>query len=304
MPTDRTRPIGTAIEGWASHDLVGRAGPIDDNATLLDLQMRPRCGVMVLVIHGLVGILASLSLFAQNEPENSFGRFQGHFVDTSGGAIAAIVRVVRADTNAVVLRFRANDDGSFRTGPLIPGPHLVTGFATGFRRRELQNLTIKAGHINELGKITLDLAGCDAPGTNCDYFGEVPNSARRIVAEAYITMEPSCTATLDRKIEVVCPERAGKLAMSAKGEISLVERNDTLFLIPGDGAAISSLQGSNADCSAVTYRHEDIAVVGLGPGVDFCVRTKRGLIAHVFFTDDVEAGSTSVALWYVTRKPR
>jgi hypothetical protein len=77
-----------------------------------------------------------------------------------------------------------------------------------------------------------------------------------------------------------------------------------LYLIALNGAALSKPEASTSDGSGVTYGNDRLAVVGLGPGVDFCVRTKRGSVSHAFFTYDVEKESTAIALWYVTRKRR
>ncbi|MGH9632542.1 MAG: carboxypeptidase-like regulatory domain-containing protein [Bryobacteraceae bacterium] len=243
-----------------------------------------------------------LPLVAQIDAETPQGRLRGHVVDASGGAIPAIIRVIRPDTNTVVLRFRAEEDGTFQTGPLAPSVYSLTAFSQGFRRRELRKIVIKPGHIADLGEITLDISGCDTPGTNCDYIGEVPDRVKRIIAESNVTLRPTCAVDLDRKGETVCPEQEDDIQMARDSDIRLAKLNGTLYLVAVNGAALSEPYASTSDCSRVTYGNDSIPVVGLGPGVDCCVRTKRGSVSHVFFTEDVENESTTVALSYVTRR--
>jgi hypothetical protein len=78
--------------------------------------------------------------------------------------------------------------------------------------------------------------------------------------------------------------------------------NGTLNLVAVNGAALSTLYPATSDCSHIAYGDDRIPVVGLVPGVDFCVRTNRGFVAHVFFTDDIENQTATVPIWYVTRR--
>jgi hypothetical protein len=86
------------------------------------------------------------------------------------------------------------------------------------------------------------------------------------------------------------PGGAGRYPESAGLDIRLAKENGILYLIAVNGVALSKPDASTSDCSGVTYGNDRIAVVGLGPGVDFCVRTKRGSVSHAFFTDDVREG--------------
>jgi hypothetical protein len=103
---------------------------------------------------------------------------------------------------------------------------------------------------------------------------------------------------------MICPELEGGVLKAPDSDLRLAEENGTLYLLPVNGAALSQSNALTSGCSGVTFRNERFGVVGLGQGVDFCVRTKDGSVSHVFFTDDVENQSTTVALWYVTRKRR
>lgn len=243
--------------------------------------------------------LAAIVL-AQIDPGTSQGRLQGHVVDSGGAAIPAIIRLIDPETKNLLVRVRANEDGAFQTG-LAPGVYSFTAFSVGFRRRDLAKIVIKAGHVTDLGKIVLNFSGCDSPGMNCDYVGDIPEHNKRIIAQYYVTLSVQCAVDLDSKGETVCPEQRDDVLRSKDADIRLTKENGALYFTPLNKAALSRPNASTSDCLDSTYENERIAVVGLGPGVDFCVTTKRGAVAHVFFTDDVASHSTAVALWYVTR---
>ena len=250
----------------------------------------------------MLSAMLSVGLLPQMDGREAHRQLQGRVIDTSGGAIPAIIRVIQQDTHTVVLRFRAQEDGSFQRGSLSPGVYSLTAYSNGFRRHEVRNIVIEAAHVTDLGVITLDLSGCDAPGTNCDYFGEVPDSVKRIMTETYVTLKLGCGVNLDRKNETLCPEQNDAIQRKRSADIRLVRENAILYLVSVSGAQISAAYASNTDCSGVTYGTDHLAVAGLGPGVDFCVTTKRGSVSHVFFTDDLDNQSTAASLWYVTRK--
>ncbi len=248
----------------------------------------------------MLGAVLVLPLLAQTDSANSAGRFQGTVVDPEGAAVRAIVRVLQQPTGAAILKFNASDSGAFQTDPLPAGVYSLTFFSPGFRRRDLRNIAIEAGRTTSLGEIRLDLSGCDTPGTNCDYFGGVPDSVKRIIAEGNVVLALRCVADLDRKGEPVCPDRDG-VTRAPNADIGLVKENSIVYIVAENGAALSTAEPPKSDCSRATYGNTRLPVAGLGPGVDFCVRTKRGSISHVFFTDDVENENTAVSLWYVTR---
>ena len=248
----------------------------------------------------ILGAVLLLPVLAQTDPTHSAGRFQGTVVDPAGGAVQAIVRVLQQPTGSAIFTFNATNSGAFQTDPLPAGVYSLTFSSPGFRRRDLRNVAIEAGRITALGEITLDLSGCDAPGTNCDYFGEVPESVKRIIAEGNVVLTLGCVADLDRNGEPVCPGRHG-IRKAPNADIGLAKENSTVYLVAWNGAALSTAEPPPSDCSRVIYGNTRLAVAGLGPGVDFCLRTKRGFVSHVFFTNDVKNESTAVSLWYVTR---
>jgi len=247
----------------------------------------------------ILGAVLSFPILAQIHSANSNGRFQGTVVDVAGGGVRAVIRVLQQPAGSVILSFNATDTGAFQTDHLPPGAYSIIFFSPGFRRRELRNVVIGAGRTTALGEIRLDLAGCDNPGTNCDYFGPAPDSVKRIVEKANVVLRLRCAVDLDRKGEPGCLSRGGTRVPNA--DIRLARENATLYLVAENNAAISTAEPPASDCSLVMAGNNRLAVAGLGPGVDFCVRTNRGSVSHVFFTDDVENESTAVSLWYVTR---
>jgi len=255
---------------------------------------------MVHVRSVMLGSVLVLPLLAQTDAANSAGRFQGRVVDTEGGAVRATIRVLQQPTGAPILSLNATDTGAFRTDPLPAGVYSMTFFSPGFRRRDLRNVAIEAGRTTAVGEIRLDFWGCDAPGTNCDYFGPVPDSVKRIIVQAKVFLTLGCVADLDREREPVCPGRRG-VTRARSADIGLANENSTLYVVAKNGAAFSIAEPPTSDCSRATYGNTRLAVAGLGLGVDFCVRTNRGSFAHVFFTDDAGNENTGLSLWYVTR---
>lgn len=255
------------------------------------------------MLPGLLSAALLLLPLPQIDPGTQQSQLRGHVVGASGGPIPATIRLIDPGTKAVVLRFRAKEDGTFETGPLKPSVYALTAFAQGFRRRELRKVVIEPGHITDLGEIALDFSGCDMPGMICDYFGEVPEDVRRIIAQSHVTL-PRCAVDLDREGVKTCPERDNAGPGVRDSDLRLAKENGTLYLVAMNGAALSTPYVATSDCSGIAYGSKRIAIAGLGPGVDFCVRTKRGSVSHVFFTDDVGNESTTVTLWFVTRKRR
>jgi hypothetical protein len=252
----------------------------------------------------MLSVIVFLSFLLQADAVGTQGGVRGHVVDASGGAIPALIRVIRPDNNAVVIRLKAQDDGSFATSALNPGVYSLTAYAQGFRRREVRNIAIRAGHPTDLGQIRLDLSGCDTPNTNCDYFGDAPNGIKQLIASSGVTLDVSCAVDLDRKSEPLCSKAADIIVSPRQVDIRVARENGTLYLVAMNGATLSKPDAATSDCSGVTFGTKRIQVIGFGHGVDVCVRTNRGSVSHVFFTEDIENNSSTVALWYVTRKGR
>lgn len=252
---------------------------------------------------GIVTAVFWLTLLLQTDPAGSQSRVKGHAVDSSGAAIPAVIRVIRPDNHALVVRLQAQDNGAFETSSLPPGVYSLTVFAPGFRRREFRHIAVRSGQLVDLGQIRLDLSGCDTPGTNCDYFGEVPKEVKRIIVSISVTLKLSCAVDLDGKAEPVCQVTADAVD-PRQADLRLARENGSIYLVAVNGATLCNPEAATTDCSGVTFGSQRIEVAGMGPGVDFCVKTKHGSVSHVFFTGDIENETSRVPLWYVTRKGR
>jgi Carboxypeptidase regulatory-like domain len=104
------------------------------------------------------------------------GQIKGRVVDVTGAELPAFVRIIQADTAAVVSCDRTDHSGSFQTGSLADGSYSVTTWTQGFRRRELSSVIIENDTVTDLNKIQLEFSGCDAPGMNCYYVTAISKS--------------------------------------------------------------------------------------------------------------------------------
>lgn len=229
-------------------------------------------------------LLLSLPLHAQQA-----GRLTGRIVDVTNAPVPALIGVVEADRGAVVQRLSTDSTGAFTTNPLPPGTYSLTAHASGFRRRDLHTLTVRSGETADAGAIQLDVASCDSPGVICDYFGPPPEDVKRIVERQQIELKLASTVDLD-------PPGQSDLGLTR-------DDNGALHLTALNSAKIASPDNSAGDCRHAKWTEARLAITGLGPGIDFCVKTKRGNIAHAFFTEDVDPTAGTVHLWYVTRRP-
>lgn len=122
------------------------------------------------------------------------------------------------------------------------------------------------------------------------------------MGEGILKMKLRCAVDLDAKGKLYCPQPRDRRA-SGNLDMRLTKYGGDLFLVAENGAAMSIPNSAHGDCRDAKYREASVRVNGLGPRVDFCVRTKLGGIAHVFFVEDVERESPEISLWHVTRKP-
>ncbi|MBL0158224.1 MAG: carboxypeptidase regulatory-like domain-containing protein [Bryobacterales bacterium] len=252
--------------------------------------------------------LALLSIAAMSQtiqPAASGGRIQGRVAGVSGGAIAAVIRIIPTGSDVVVLRVRGEQNGMFRTEPLPAGSYTVTAWSQGFRRRELTGVAVRHEAETNLGDILLDISGCDAPGVMCDSFGlTAPNPEKTVTSSGYLRLKLACGADFETGGKVHCPETvAGQEQAPLKGVDLQFEKNGVhLSLAAVDGASLSRPISSGFDCHGAKFGEDKLRIETLGMGVDFCVRTKRGAMSHVFFTNDVDRQDTEIVLWHVTRK--
>jgi hypothetical protein len=215
-------------------------------------------------------------------------QIRGRVVDPTGAGIPAEVKILESGTGAIVHTATAAQSGGFRSGALPAGSYTVRLWNPGFRRRDLARFVVEEGRTIDLGDIRLDLAGCDAPGTSCDWITTdavpepVPAWLKNVVAQGYLNMKLGST--------------------SPEVHLQFQKEGTILLLVATNSAALSLPNAADAVCGDAKYTENRIRVEGLGRGVDFCVRANQGAMSHVFFTDDVQADATEIRLWHVTRK--
>jgi hypothetical protein len=247
----------------------------------------------------LAFILSTATLTQVTEGSASGGQIRGRVVDPGGNGIDAFVNIVQSKTATIILRTRADQKGAFQTDLLDAGTYVITLWLQGFRRSNLIEVFVRDGQTTDLGVVRLPIAGCDAPGVMCDYVTDsTPRSEKVIIGSGYLRLAPLCGVDFDNKGTVHCPATSA----SRRVDIELDRDRGDLYLVAVNGAALSILEDSNADCSTARYGETRMRVNGFGPGVDLCVRSKRGALTHLFFTGDVNPESSHIDVWQITRK--
>jgi hypothetical protein len=200
----------------------------------------------------------------------------------------------------LLARAKTDQSGAFQTGVLNPGSYTLTAWVQGFRARAWSAVIVRSGEVTDLGTIPLDIAGCDAPGVNCDSIDPSP-PRNPIVASGYLTVRLNCGADL-AKSSVYCLDDATSRRQERTADLRATRSDAGIYLAPVNGTAMSALNPSRQDCSGGNQKPDRIRLDGLGPGNDLCVRTRDGRMSHVFLVNDVEPDSLEIQLWYVTRK--
>lgn len=99
-------------------------------------------------------------------------QIRGAIVDVTGAAIGrASVRLLKSDSE-MVAQTTADASGKFQLGNVGSDSYVLKAWQRGFRSRRVPVVVRSETETIDLGDIRLDLAGCDAPGVICDWFGE------------------------------------------------------------------------------------------------------------------------------------
>jgi hypothetical protein len=201
----------------------------------------------------------------------------------------------QGNDHSALIRSRADIRGAFQITKVAAGKYSIGAWAQGFRETLVRNVDLASGGIHDLGAITLALAGCDAPGVNCDSIGP---STDPIAGSGTVVMRRSCGADLDTG-RVYCPGDVNRSRRGAKEiDVMVTDRNsDALTLAVANGATISP-----PNCADARFSWDPVEVNGLGPGHDMCVRTGRNRRAHLFITEEAWNDTVELKLWYVIRK--
>lgn len=196
---------------------------------------------------------------------------------------------------------QADEQGVFSTGMLPPGTYTVAAWFQGFRALKLTGIVLRADETIDLGKIRLEMAGCDAPGVICDNFGL--GAPGKGLATGYLDLKLNCGVDLDNGA-VYCPDRSGvSQREGASADLIMARKDGGVYLAPVNGATTNPPNLPSANCHEANRGNASVRLDGLGPGDDICLYTRTGRLSHVFLVSEVYRGSTQVTIWYVTRRP-
>ena len=204
---------------------------------------------------------------------------RGVAVDVTGASIPrTTVRVLDAESHAVVASGTSDERGAFLIEGVEPGTYAVTAKASGFRLRIIESVAI---HDADLGKVQLEVAGCDAPGVICDTFGMGAVFPGLIRHEA-LSVPFDCGGDLARAKASCPPDKRADLTVQQDGA--------NMFVLP--------LNGATLDLRCNGQSSPRVRVDGLA-GMDFCVHRADGLESHVYVS---WMNSTEVLLWLTTTR--
>jgi len=225
------------------------------------------------------------------------GEFGGKITRPTGAAIGgATVRLLKSVSEDVA-QVMAIDSGQFQLGT-IPGSYVLAAWQRGFRSRRV-TIVLRQDEVLDLGTIRLDVAGCDAPGVICDWFGEVP-PPDPVVSRSNLQMRTGCMARLAAS-KVFCPgDRTG--GSESEADIRLTHDDSGVYLTAMNGALLSQPDLPRGDCRDAYPKEKRIRIDGLGPGDDICLHTHDRHWTHAFFTDVISPASDQIVFWQITRK--
>jgi hypothetical protein len=224
---------------------------------------------------------------------------RGRVVDAAGGIIPrATVRLIPSGRNGNPIRAIVDETGMFRMENVSAGSYSLGVFANAFREYRIREIVVEAGRPVDLGSITLQLAGCDAPGVTCDWvLPDGDPDSKKIVFSGYLKIGLGCGADLDRG-EISCKSKT----LPGRIDVKFVrDRSGKAILMPANGAGLSTAGAQKINSSASGRDVTPLQIHGLGPGNDFYVKTSQGKVAHFFLTSEVDETTVDVVLWCVTR---
>ena len=227
------------------------------------------------------------------QPAEQTGTIGGQILDSMGAVITkATIRVLHAQSRRTIQIVRSDSNGRFRANGLAAGEYLIAASATGFREKLLSIETLKAGGDTVL-TIRLDILDCDAPGVNCDIFSTGPvTDPHPVVARGPLTVRRGDAIDLEHGIAAPRPADADvRLAAQAEGP----------FLVPLNKALIYQECGTEGACGKGHATLESARIDGLGPGSEFCIKTRRPIRARVDLLRQKDFRALAAAISIVTR---
>ncbi len=227
-------------------------------------------------------------------------QIKGAIVDPSGALIgSASVRFLDSAAGTVG-RTRADESGNFQIGIAAPGKYVLIAWQRGFRSRRVPVVMGTETAMIDLGRIELDLAGCDAPGVICDSVGE-PAPPDREASRGYLNAQAGCLLVFTRN-KVSCPGDASLEGSEKDADIRITEDEAGVYLTAMNGAVLSAPDLPRGDCLDAHPKEARIRIDGLGPGDDICLYTHDRHWSHVFPAVEVSGGPGRITLWQITRK--
>ena len=220
---------------------------------------------------------------------------RGAVADRTGGAIGnASIRLLHETTRVTLQRGRTSERGDFEFEGLPPGRYWIAVSGTGWRERLLmvESMQPDADRL----QIRLELIGCDAPGSICDYYyaGPGPHTEPEpIDASRRVSLRAGGTADLDRS-DAVQNARGADVALRSVG--------GRLYLEPLNKTRLAHIGGTEADCDDARFDVQPVRMDGLGPGSVVCAVTGRGGRSQLFITREVSAVAEEVDFHFVSRK--
>lgn len=225
---------------------------------------------------------------------------RGGIVDASGAAVGgASVDLFDPDLK-VVAHATADFAGRFQIKSVDGCSLILKAWLQGFRSCRVPVVVPAAKEIIDAGTIRLEVAGCDAPGVICDWFGEAP-PPDPVVSRGYLHLNVNCVLALAAG-KVICPGDGNGRNREATADLGITANDEEVFLTAINGAGLSPPDLPRGDCRDAYPSETKIRIDGLGPGDDICLHTHDRYWSHVFLTEDVSRGSEQIALWQITRR--
>jgi Carboxypeptidase regulatory-like domain len=225
-------------------------------------------------------------------------QIRGVIEDASGAVVGGTSVRLLTSVSEEVAHATANDFGKFQMGVAVSGSYVLKAWQRGFRSRRVMVVVPPDGTI-DVGNIRLEVAGCDAPGIICDWFGEPP-PRDPVVSRGYVEVQTDCMLAFARS-KVFCSSDA-KGTRESEADVRITKDENGIYLIAINGAALSEPDLPCGDCRDAYPKQTKVRIDGLGPGDDICLHTHDRHWSHLFLTEDVNRGSRQIALWQITRK--
>jgi len=224
---------------------------------------------------------------------------RGAVVDATGAAIGgASVRLLRSDSEEMA-HTTADASGKFQLESVGSDSYVLKAWQRGFRSRRVPVVVRSETEAIDLGDIRLDVAGCDAPGVICDWFGEAP-PPDPVVSRNDLRVQMDCMLAFTMG-KAFCPGET-KGPRQTDADVRLSQDQDGVYLTAMNGASLAAPNLPRGDCRDAYPKESKIRIDGLGLGDDICLYTHDRHWSHVFLTDEVSRGSRQIAVWQITRK--